>query len=66
MHSMLRAASSSAKAVVRMGPPQTAKGLMLVAMVTASARAATGSSDAPVAVKGTISTLRPYVSKKWL
>ena len=32
---------------------------MLVAMVTASARAATGSSETPVAVKGISSTLRP-------
>ena len=45
MHSTLRAASSSAKAGVRIGPPSTANGLMSSAMVTASARAATSSAD---------------------
>ncbi len=44
------------------GPPSTMNGLMSLAIVSASAVAATESLTVPVASNRTSCTLRPYVS----
>ena len=61
-HSTLRAASSSAYAVVWPGPPKDANAWISVATLIASALAATSSSGAPLAFTVTSSTFRPYSS----
>ena len=57
-HITWRAASSWAQTGVRFGPDITANGCMS-AMASASARAVTSSSGAPVPGKNTMSSLRP-------